>query len=177
MWAPARLIHRLGRTQRQVASLVLVPALLLSTVPQPICRCDRGGTQRGWGHAPCSARRTERAPAAGCRCPCCSSTHAERQLVCCRKTGTSRPNDLRSAEQPAAVYAALMAQRCCQQQVPAPGPTVMAIPDAWASVLALAPRMIWPDLEAAPSARPVHPVQVTSIPPPDRIIWFLHLTI
>lgn len=172
----ARLLSRWGgRVVVRAIALLLVPAVLLGGVPQSLCLCAEGGTARACASPGCCQRRSGGASSSGCHCACCAAIRGQPRS-CCAGRGVARASHGR-IPLPAGLHAAQVGGTCCRQQVASPAPAAVEKNSTWtsAATASCGDVPLLADFQhgflSARSDGSLH------LPPLDRVILFLHLTI
>lgn len=168
------LIRRHTRRQRQAMSLLLVPALLLGSVPQPVCVCANGQVQRGCAGPACCQPPSGKKPDATCHCRCCTRVPGTSGACCAKLRWGDQPQP---DERPCNPAGKAAGRPCCRQHVFAPPPASVSQSELWVPAVVMTPWVDWPVLQASTRDRLFPENRAAAIPPPDRIIWFSRLTI
>lgn len=158
-----RLPRWLGRGGIRVACLLLVPSILLGSVPQRVCACVNTQVLQQCHRSSCCQRTGKGTPPAGCHCSCC-------------RQKPSVPHGCPS-HQPAGAAGTTVGTPCCLQHLPAPSPRVAPERWVWTPAWAEAAPMTGMALVEAARHCVFGEAFPGAVPPPDRIIWFHHLTI
>jgi hypothetical protein len=157
-------------------ALLLVPAVVLGGIPQSLCVCAGNEVLRLCASRTCCQRRSEPAPAAGCHCPCCAAK-CNLPRPCCSR-GSVHPATREHAKPLQAQSVSQVGGTCCQQQVATPAPAAVEKTDPWVPAMAVA--LLPAGLEVA-GPRAASAAERGNarlrLPPLNRVVWFLHLTI
>lgn len=172
----SRLYKLIAGCRRSPAfTALLVPALVLATLPHTACVCADGHQEPICNVWACCAANEAQAKGSPCGCSCCKQEDGETPRACCQ----SKHRLTKSGQQPPAGVAAKQTH-CCQPIAAAPVPVASTKPSdlpAHSSLVSVVPHVL--SLAAFVSrqvwAQP--PDNHHGPPPLDAVILYLHLTI
>lgn len=166
---------RLGFHREQLLSMLLIPAIVMSSMPKTACICSDGHRELFCAAMACRALHVQKTESSACGCSCCEVTHdahskgCSHPKTCCSNNGT----------QPAPDGVSALNGCCCHPLIEAPAPVVVSkrAEQPTENSLALSADSL-PVLLAAIELYPAFLRNNTSAPPPlDVVIVYLHLTI
>lgn len=162
----SRLIAQFQFTRRGLLSLALLPAFLYGTLPHTACICADGHREE---HCRALAgQRCDKTSATSAPCTCCKARQTHNARNCCQANEEGLPRT-----------GLIASGACCHPIVEAPAPVVPTAKADLASKSTLVAAVATvPEPLSADSYRPLRHSDHLSTPPPlDVVIVYLHLTI